>query len=555
MLFILALVLGLYGAVIVSSDRPGFAADAVPGENADKNAQSVEAKPTPAAEPKEVDNQTCLGCHNPDILKMSKEDLADQVNVVDKAVPPRVRPPYVFGELNLSIDEKKYADSIHRDLTCVNCHKDIQDVPHNQRLALVDCKECHEEAVESIQAGGHGKKAAISASLVSGVIQAGADGKKADLKAPPCVGCHNVHYGHAQSTYDQEFKGKVCLNCHTANGMNSLKQHKGLNQPKMHMNIGCLTCHHGQKPDVHNIPATKLKTANCESCHSKDSILSDKKPIPTDLVTYIRQTNFLNTDLLKKYSYVVGANRIPALDFVIILVVLGTFAIPIFHGGLRILTRKKGLHHGSDEKIYLHPLFERIWHWFQALCIIMLIVTGIMIHWPKSFRGLFDWAINVHNWFGWAAVISWVLWFLYVIFNGRIKHYIPKKGEIPGGMIKQAKFYGYGIFKHEPHPYAPTEDNKFNPLQKIAYLKFQLLLMPLLLVSGILYMYPETFGGFIKAIGGLWVLALIHYILGALFAAFLIAHLYLATTGETVSENFKAMIFGYGTKEEHGQHK
>ena len=76
-------------------------------------------------------------------------------------------------------------------------------------------------------------------------------------------------------------------------------------------------------------------------------------------------------------------------------------------------------------------------------------------------------------------VISWVLWFLYVILSGRIKHYIPKKGEIPGGMIKQAKFYGYGIFKHEPHPYAPTEDNKFNSLQKIAYMKFQLLLMPL----------------------------------------------------------------------------
>jgi thiosulfate reductase cytochrome b subunit len=68
-------------------------------------------------------------------------------------------------------------------------------------------------------------------------------------------------------------------------------------------------------------------------------------------------------------------------------------------------------------------------------------------------------------------------------------------------------------------------------------------------------MYPEMFAGFIKAIGGLWVLATIHYILGALFAAFLIAHLYLATTGETIGENFKAMIFGYGTKEEHGDHK
>ena len=64
-------------------------------------------------------------------------------------------------------------------------------------------------------------------------------------------------------------------------------------------------------------------------------------------------------------------------------------------------------------------------------------------------------------------------------------------------------------------------------------------------------MYPETFAGVIKAIGGLWVLATVHLILGGLFAAFLIAHLYLATTGETIGENFKAMAFGYGTKEDH----
>ncbi|MCX5871864.1 MAG: cytochrome b/b6 domain-containing protein [Deltaproteobacteria bacterium] len=555
-LLIVAVLVGFYGLISISSDRLCIAADASPTESTEQSAPPpTDTKPAAKPEPKEVDNQTCIGCHNPDILKMSKEDLADQVDVGDKPVPPRAKAPYLFGELNLSIDEKKYGDSIHKDFTCVSCHKDIPDVPHNQRLALVDCKECHEDSVESMKTSAHGKKAEISASLVSGVIQIGADGKKAGPKAPPCVGCHNVHYGQAQSTYDREFKGKVCLNCHTAYGMNTLKQHESLHESGMHMKLGCMICHNGEKPGVHNVPAAKTKTAKCEHCHTKYSALSTAKPEPTDLGTCIREFRFINSDLFSKYSYVVGAQRVYALDLIIILVVLGTFALPIFHGGMRILTRKKAAHHGSQEKIYLHPLFERIWHWFQALCIIMLIITGIMIHWPELFRGWFDWAISVHNWFGWATVIAWGLWLLYVIFSGRISHYIPKKGEIPGGMIKQAKFYGYGIFKHEPHPYAPSEDNKFNPLQKLAYLKFQLLLFPLLLISGILYMYPETFAGFIKAIGGLWVLATIHYILGALFAAFLIAHLYLATTGETIGENFKAMIFGYGTKEEHGDHK
>jgi thiosulfate reductase cytochrome b subunit len=163
--------------------------------------------------------------------------------------------------------------------------------------------------------------------------------------------------------------------------------------------------------------------------------------------------------------------------------------------------------------------------------------------------------VSVHNWFGIATVIAFVVWLVYNLATGRIRHYIPRRGEIPGGMIKQARFYAYGIFKHEPHPYAPTEDNKFNPLQKIAYLQFQVFLLPLLLISGILYMYPDTFRGVINAIGGVWVLSIIHYLLGALFAAFLMAHLYLATTGETIGENFKAMIFGYGLKAEHDDHK
>jgi thiosulfate reductase cytochrome b subunit len=305
---------------------------------------------------------------------------------------------------------------------------------------------------------------------------------------------------------------------------------------------------------VHNILPVKTRVAGCESCHTKYSVLSGEKKVKISFAAYVTRTGFNNSDALKKYGYVVGANRIPALDTILILVVLGPLGLPVVHGGLRILTRRKGPIHLPEEKILLHPLPERIWHWFQALCIVMLIITGIMLHWPEKFSGWFSWAVTVHNWFGIGAVIAFLFWLIYNLATRRISHYFPKKGEIPRGLITQAKFYGYGIFKHEPHPYAPSEDNKFNPLQKIAYLQFQLLLFPLLLISGVLYMYPEAFSGVIKAIGGMTVLALIHYILGALFAAFLVAHLYLATTGETIGENFKAIIFGYGIKEDHGKH-
>jgi thiosulfate reductase cytochrome b subunit len=48
-------------------------------------------------------------------------------------------------------------------------------------------------------------------------------------------------------------------------------------------------------------------------------------------------------------------------------------------------------------------------------------------------------------------------------------------------------------------------------------------------------------------------LAIIHLVLAGLFAAFLVAQIYLATTGETVGENFKAIITGWGI-DAHGDH-
>lgn len=501
-----------------------------------KTQEEAGLSPAARSQQDELSNQSCLDCHNSEILQVSKEDLLDQVVVEDKPLPPRQRPPFIFGELNLSINQEKFNSSSHADTTCVTCHNDISELPHNQRLKNVDCKECHEEFVANVEASAHGPKT----------------GKK----SPGCIGCHDVHYGTGKEAYAQDFKRKLCVECHTAYQMDTAKGHAKLYEPGLHVALDCMHCHQGTEPGVHYIPPAKKMVAACDSCHQKFTSLSTEKPTPVDFISYIQQTGFINRGVLDKFGYVIGANRIPALDAIIILAVIAPLGLPVVHGGLRFITRRKGPIHLPEEKILLHPFIERIWHWFQALCIVILILSGIVIHWPEKFPGWFEWAVSVHNWFGMATVISFLVWLMYNLATKRITHYFPKKGEIPGGMIKQAKFYGYGIFKHEPHPYAPSEDNKFNPLQKIAYLQFQLLLMPLLLISGLLYMYPEALRGIVSALGGIVVIGTIHLILGALFAAFLMAHIYLATTGETVSENFKAMITGWGIKaDDHGEHR
>lgn len=206
-----------------------------------------------------------------------------------------------------------------------------------------------------------------------------------------------------------------------------------------------------------------------------------------------------------------------------------------------------------SEKMYLHPLTERIWHWIHAVLIILLIVSGMQIHWPDTvnFFGSFSNAINVHEWSGIFVVFDFLLWLFYNLITKRVSHYIPRKKDIYPGIPKQARFYAYGIFKNEPHPYSASEDNKFNPLQKMAYFKFMFLMMPILLLSGIVYLFPSLFASFIIVIGGLKVVAVIHFIMAIIFAAFLVAHLYLATTGHTVFADFISMINGYAEKEEH----
>ena len=277
------------------------------------------------ASAEELSNQSCLECHNPDILKLSKEELTEQVVVEGEPTPAAPKPRFVAGKLTLSIDEKEYAAGVHSDTTCVTCHKGVQELPHKMPLTKVDCKECHEESVDTIQASAHGDKADLKGP-----------------KGPGCIGCHDVHYGKAVSTYAKEFKKQICVDCHKAYGRDTNKDHRKLYEPGLHLGMACMTCHAGAGPGVHSIAPVKTRVAHCESCHTKFTMLSQEKKLPSRDVQYMKQTAFINTDALKKFGYMVGANRIPALDMILILVVLGPLALPVVHGGLRILTRRKG---------------------------------------------------------------------------------------------------------------------------------------------------------------------------------------------------------------------
>ena len=122
------------------------------------------------------------------------------------------------------------------------------------------------------------------------------------------------------------------------------------------------------------------------------------------------------------------------------------------------------------KKIYLHPLPLRIWHWANALMVVVLIITGIQIRIPgmASLRPQ-DPALWMHRYAGWAMVASWVFWLLYSLTTNNLsRHYAIRRRDF-GGIFRQAKFYLISIFKGEENPFRPSPDAKFNPLQKLAY--------------------------------------------------------------------------------------
>lgn len=207
------------------------------------------------------------------------------------------------------------------------------------------------------------------------------------------------------------------------------------------------------------------------------------------------------------------------------------------------------------KKIYLHPLPIRIWHWLNAICFLVLIVTGIQIRY-RDIVNLFSFelAVDLHNWFGFILIGNFFIWLIYYLVTGKIKIYIPPLSikKFVTGSVRQARYYGYGIFVGEENPHHSTADNKFNPMQQMGYLSIMLMLIPLQLVTGLLLWDVKMFSEWIAFFGGVKIVDTIHVFLFLFFISFLFVHLYLATLGHTPLAHMKAMFSGYEEIEEHG---
>ncbi|MBV6392835.1 MAG: hypothetical protein KPEEDBHJ_02062 [Anaerolineales bacterium] len=322
----------------------------------------------------------------------------------------------------------------------------------------------------------------------------------------------------------------------------------------------------------HNVVDSKYATRDCAACHHTDSrvtapiLLAESAPLGV-VPTFSPDVNVTATgriiaeDGALYYSpinendetYIFGHNRIAWVDWFGALLFLGTVLGVGGHATFRMIAaRKTGGQSIATKTVYMYEAYERFWHWLQTAAIVILLLTGLVIHRPDLF-GAFSFRniVAVHNVLAVLLALNALISILWHVISGEIQQYIPHPYGFIDQMIAQAKYYVMGIFKHEPHPFHKSKQRKFNPLQMVTYIGLLGVLLPLQGLTGIMMWLVQKVPAIQTWFGGLTFLAPMHTIMAWLFASFIVGHVYLTTTGATPLEAMRGMVTGYEEVEEH----
>ena len=323
----------------------------------------------------------------------------------------------------------------------------------------------------------------------------------------------------------------------------------------------------------HGVAAGEWAVQDCRVCHAEDSrltqpvLLASYQPggvtpqlVPGSRVAFQGElysddggSLYYRPDTSQQGSYVFGHDRLGWIDRLGGFTFLGVLAGVVAHGGLRFASSfRKRRAHSETDPVYMYGVYERLWHWLQTFTLVALLFTGLVIHKPDlfavfSFRGV----VLVHNILAAILVVNAALALFYHLASGEIRQFIPRPVGFFDQAIVQAKFYLRGIFQREPHPLARTPQEKLNPLQQVTYLAILNVLLPLQVISGILIWGAERWPELAGRLGGLPFLAPFHTLIAWLFAAFIVLHVYLTTTGHSPLTSLRAMTLGWDEVEAH----
>jgi thiosulfate reductase cytochrome b subunit len=328
-------------------------------------------------------------------------------------------------------------------------------------------------------------------------------------------------------------------------------------------------------PIHHDVTGGEWATRDCSACHAADSrlgrpvVLSGYVPggvepvfaaagpdlAPGTMAVDANGALTFTPDPSGQGFYLLGHDRVGWIDGLGISLFAAVLIGVTVHGGLRYVNarRKAGQAHAPEiREVYMYTSYERFWHWLQTASILVLLFTGLIIHKPDTF-GVFSFrhVVLVHNVLAAILVLNAALSLFYHLVSGEIRQYLPRPRGFFDDAVRQTKFYLQGIFRGEAHPFDRSPDHKLNPLQQVTYFGILNVLLPLQVLTGILMWGAQRWPELAARFGGLAFLGPFHSLVAWTFAAFIVGHVYLTTTGPYPTAAIKAMMVGWDEIEVH----
>ena len=200
-----------------------------------------------------------------------------------------------------------------------------------------------------------------------------------------------------------------------------------------------------------------------------------------------------------------------------------------------------------DKRIYLYPLWVRIWHLLNAICFLILIISGLSMQYASVEYPIirFDLAVSMHNFAGVGLLFLYVFFVLSNIFTPNGRFYRIRLKGFTGRLRKQFHYYTNGMFSKQEPPFPVNPDRKFNPLQLVAYVSAMYLLIPVVLITGLALLFPETIIHNVLGWSGIQLTAILHSAIGFILSIFMVVHIYFCTMGKKPGSSFRSMVTGY----------
>lgn len=213
---------------------------------------------------------------------------------------------------------------------------------------------------------------------------------------------------------------------------------------------------------------------------------------------------------------------------------------------LHALLRARGVKKSAtnhSKKIYLYSKAVKLQHQSNALLFVLLLASKLINHFAIVSATAVKSLVAVHKVCKFLLLACQLSFVLINAVKNNSHHYRIRRQKQLKQAAKQTQFYLFSIMQKKKHPFPATTQSKFNPLQQVAYVSVMYKLLPLLLLTKLLCLYPQAVKNVFPSVK--YQLLQTHFALAFISLFFIFSHLYLCTTGRTPHKTFKSIVNSY----------